>query len=57
MINKCYPFSIAKNSAIEVKESNEDRIGETSETFNKSGDNHIASDEGVTYDDEIKILG
>ena len=50
-------FFIAKTFVIEGNYSNEDRIGGASETLQRSDDNHIAADEGVTYDDEIKVLG
>ena len=42
---------------VEGNVSNEDRIGETTETSRKSDGNYIVADEGVTYDDEIKVLG
>ena len=50
-------FSIAKKSMVEGNVSNEDRIGEATETSRKSDGNYIVADEGVTYDDEIKVLG
>ena len=50
-------FSIAKYSLVEGNDSNEDRIGETTESSRKLDGNYIVADEGVTYDDEIKVLG
>ena len=50
-------FFIAKNSVVDGNNSNEDKIGGATETLQRSDDNHIALDEGVTNDDEIRVLG
>ena len=49
--------SIAKSFVAEENVSNEDRIGEVSEVLNKSDDKCEITEEGVMYDDEIKVLG
>ena len=37
--------------------SNEDRVEEMSEVLDKSDDKLIIEDEGVMYDDDVKVFG
>ena len=49
--------SIGKDSYGGVNASNEGGVGEISEVLDKSDDKLIVEDEGVMYDDEVKVFG